>query len=149
MGFYHSASFVGLYILLCFYVIKNFEMNWEFITIEKIAKSNEKYISTEILLFFRILFAIITLGTTLISVLDKNGQIADMPDRNGKIIKFKIISFLRLTFFTYWCWLLQGIYFSLTSLITLHYYNYINLNLFFNNYFINKILQFIWVAYEV
>jgi hypothetical protein len=111
------------------------------INIKHIAYSS--IISPSLLIVFRIICYLIIFSTSLYIVVDKNGLEIKVSLSSGGMKTLQLNHFQRLTTFTVWCWMLQGLYFLLASLLSIAY-------LYDENAYIPQILIFsTYILFEV
>lgn len=147
MGLFDSVVLLVVIVTLCAYVNSRYETDWNSVSLNEVASSD--IIPLPWLTFLRFFFAIVIWGSTAVSVIDPEGLKLELLNRQGKYVKVVVKHFQRLTFFTFWCWMLHGAYFlaagtasaSLLLGISLHDVMGTNGVSYFN--------AITWVMYEV
>ena len=147
MGLLDSIVLLVIIISLCAYINHRYVTDWSIVSLNDVALSD-----TIPLFWFailRYLFAFIVWGTTAYSVFDREGLTLELRNREGKFVKFKVKYLQRLTFFTFWCWMLHGFYFLLSGTASFSLLLGISLDEIIGAQWIQTFTAVTWVAYEV
>lgn len=147
MGLLDSCVLLVIIVSFCAYINYQYVTDWNSISLEDIALSN--IIPLFWLTIIRLFFAMVIWGSTGISVLDPEGLKLELRNREGKYVKIIIKHFQRLTFFTFWCWMLHGVYFVLTGIASLSILLGFNLKDMIGAKWIHALCALVWVTYEV
>jgi hypothetical protein len=131
-----------------FYVILYQDLEWDVVNMKFVAESN--WFSTYTFACIRMCFGLIILASLIHStVLEEENKMAVL-DRKGESKNLTIKPLMRMTFFTYWAWMLEGIYFMMAGLLSLYAASGTTIpETFLNQGQLHIILRIVWVLYEV
>lgn len=139
-----SVLFLHLIVLVLtvFYLSKHqflFDAKDRYDITKQVSTSN--YISSTYLFWIRFLMACIVWLSSTYVYLDKEGLTITLSKRNGELKTLHILNASRFTMFTMICWLLQGIYFTLSA--------YCSFAFSFNYTVPDTLLMLTWIFYEM
>lgn len=147
MGFADSSVLVVLISALCVYIYRHHVTDWSTVSLDDISSSD--VIPVQLLAFFRCLFALIVWGSTSYAVLENEGLKLELRNREGKYVKVVVKHLQRLTFFTFWCWVLKGTYFTLTAAVSVAQVLNIRIEDTIGSDWMQAFCATVWVMYEV
>ena len=148
MGFFGSIVCVSTLVAFSLYVISYQDLEWDVVNLKFIAESN--WFSTYTFACIRMCLGLIILGSGIYSMIDSEGTNITVLDRNGDPKNLTIKHLRRMTFFTYWAWMLEGIYFMMAGLLSLYAASGTTISeAFLNQGQLHEILRIVWVLYEV
>ena len=126
---------------------KDFE--WDRMTIQKVVKSD--ILSDETFLCLRLLMGLVIWSTLVHSLLlDKVGLQVNIATRQpGKTKFFHIFGFQRLGFFTWWSWLLEGIYFLILTILSLESYYNLGLSQILGEKIFSSLVPLAWIFFQI
>ncbi len=145
-------SFVTLVVIAggCLYTLYTRDFEWEK------SQSHVSYIASsaslnlELFILCRLFFTCILLATLFWEVfLDHEGLHLKILTRDRKQKHMHIRYLVRLTFFTHWCWLLLGVYFTMVSISSLCVYFSLDLSSLIGHNLTNIYTKIAWVLFEV
>jgi hypothetical protein len=146
MAFWPVATLVLLIYIASFYIIQNNDMHWERVGVIELGQTYNQLISVDSLFIIRLVFAAIIWATLFIAVSDDKGLSVTFEGIDGvkKVFTMKYLE--RLTAFTVWSWILQGLYFSIAAYAS---YLAININDMNQSKTIPLFPTIAWVFYEI
>lgn len=146
MGLLDScATFIAV-LSACFGIIYTQDFEWSKISLSIISKSN--LVDDVVFSAVRLSFALVVLITLILSISDE-GLHLEIMNREGKPKPLHVKGFGRLTFFTYWAWIIEGIYFLITGILSLLSYLEIDLSQSLDSRYLSLLLRATWSLYEV
>lgn len=116
MGLFGSLVTLVFIIVACGYILTYKDMEWNTVNLSLVGTSNKLGLPAFTVL--RVLCTIICLGSLAWSMVENEGIKIAVKNREGKLIKLHIKHILRLTFFTFWCWAIEGLYFLLATIVS-------------------------------
>ena len=141
MSFFEVLSLLVLVVMACLYTLLTNDLGWLDGDLSQFGDTSTYLFPPLALLAFRVIAASFIVSICIFLYLDQPLHLA-IVKVDGSVKKFTIEGYERFTTFTVWCWVLEGVYFTLTSLCSLDYIFEIN---FFSGYW----LRAAWILYEV
>lgn len=106
-----------LFIVTVAYILTAADLG--FTTLELTDITTSEFVSSNVLLLIRFIFALVINGSLFHIVTDKNALEITVSLSTGGLKTVKLLGFDRLSTFTLWCWTLQGVYFTLACCCSL------------------------------
>jgi hypothetical protein len=146
MRFFAVFSVTCFYIAVALYVIYTQDMQWGRVGITELGQTYNTYIPLSMLFIVRCLIAAFIWAIIFYIVLEPKGITITVEIQGVKQLMLLRYG-ERLTMFTVWAWVLQGLYFILAAVGSYGTKNINNLDL--SETWVTKMPSIAWVLYEV
>jgi hypothetical protein len=116
MGFIDVAVLVVTVTGLAVFSIITNNMEWSITDGNLGTVAHSDYLDLPYFFSLRLLFGFIVWSTTTYTIINRDPLNVTVMTRDGQLKTVALRHFQRLTTFTVWCWVIQGVYFFLVSL---------------------------------